>query len=64
MSSTRQSAAAGVDVLESEIVGLLPLDVLVATTRTRIKARELEASQIVEARLLQALSRTEPPASA
>jgi glutamate formiminotransferase / 5-formyltetrahydrofolate cyclo-ligase len=51
-----QAAAAGVDVLES--------DVLVATTRTRIKARELEASQIVEARLLQALSRTEPPASA
>ena len=56
-----QANAEGVQVVESEIVGLLPLDVLVTTTRTRIKARQLEASQIVEARLLQALSAAPPP---
>ena len=59
-----QAAEVGVDVIESEIVGLMPMDVLVTTTRTRIKARELEASQIVEARLLQALSTAEPPSDA
>jgi glutamate formiminotransferase len=59
-----QAAAQGVEVVESEIVGLLPLDVLVTTTRTHVKARELEAAQIVEARLLQALSTDEPPPSA
>jgi glutamate formiminotransferase len=56
-----QAAAEGVQVIESEIVGLLPLDVLVSTTRAHIKARELEAVQIVEARLLQALSAAPPP---
>jgi glutamate formiminotransferase len=56
-----QASAAGVEVVESEIVGLLPLDVLIATTRVHIKARELEAAQIVEARLLQALTTVEPP---
>jgi glutamate formiminotransferase len=57
----RQAAAEGISVRESEIVGLLPLDVVIATTRTRIKARRLEAAQIVEARLLQALSAEPPP---
>ena len=61
---SEQAVAAGVEVIESEIVGLLPMDVLVTTTRTRIKARELEASQIVEARLLQALSTADPPSDA
>ena len=55
-----QAAADGVEVADSEIVGLLPLDVMVATTRAHVKARQLEAGQIVEARLLQALSGTEP----
>jgi glutamate formiminotransferase len=59
-----QANAEGVQVVESEIVGLLPLSVLVTTTRTRIKARQLEASQIVEARLLQALSEAAPPPGA
>jgi glutamate formiminotransferase len=56
----RLAAAEGVTVVESEIVGLLPLDVLIATTRARIKARELGSAQIIEARLLQARS-TAPP---
>jgi len=56
-----QAAADGVQVADSEIVGLLPLDVVVAATRAHVKARQLEAGQIVEARLLQALSGAEPP---
>lgn len=56
-----QAAADGVEVVESEIVGLLPLDAIVATTRAHVKARQLEAAQIVEARLLQALSTADPP---
>src|SRR5262249_2552875 len=59
-----QAAAANVAVVESEIVGLLPLDVVVATTRTYVKARHLDTGQIVEARLLQALGGTEPPPGA
>ncbi|MCC7368243.1 MAG: glutamate formimidoyltransferase [Chloroflexi bacterium] len=57
-----QAAAAGVEVIESEIVGLLPMDVLISTSRTHVKARELGMDQIIEARLLQALSGAEPPA--
>jgi len=59
-----QASAEGVEVVESEIVGLLPLDAIVATTRVHVKARQLEAGQIVEARLLQALSTAEPPPGA
>jgi glutamate formiminotransferase len=59
-----QAGAAGVAVVESEIVGLLPLDVVVAATRTHIKARRLETDQIVEARLLQTLRAAEPPLGA
>lgn len=50
-----QAAAEGVAVVESEIVGLLPLDAVVATARTYVKARQLGAGQIVEARLLQTI---------
>lgn len=57
------AADAGVQVLESEIVGLLPLDVLVSAAREQIKAPLLDANHIVEARLLQALM-TPPPESA
>jgi glutamate formiminotransferase / 5-formyltetrahydrofolate cyclo-ligase len=56
-----EAAAEGVAVAESELVGLLPLDAIVATTRAHVKAKQLDAAQIVEARLLQALSRAEPP---
>jgi glutamate formiminotransferase len=59
-----QAAEAGVQVVESELVGLLPMNVLVTTTRTHIKARHLEAAQIVEARLLQARSEAAPPPGA
>jgi glutamate formiminotransferase len=59
-----QAAAENVAVVDSEIVGLLPLDVVVATTRAHVKARQLETSQIVEARLLEALSGAEPPSGA
>ena len=55
------AADGGVDVVESEIVGLLPLGAVVATAQAHVRARELSSSQIVEARLLQALSSAEPP---
>jgi glutamate formiminotransferase len=56
-----QAAEAGVEVIESELVGLLPLAALVATARAHIKAGHLETGQIVEARLLQSLSMADPP---
>ena len=56
-----QAAEAGVEVVESELVGLLPLDALVATARAHLRAAQLETGQIVEARLLQALSVGGPP---
>jgi glutamate formiminotransferase len=56
-----QAAAAGIEVVESEIVGLLPLDAIVATTKAHVKARQLEVEQIVESRLLQALIAAAPP---
>ncbi len=59
-----QAAEAGVEVIESELVGLLPLDALVSTARAYIKAGQLESSQIVEARLLQSLGTAEPPPNA
>lgn len=58
------AAAAGVEVVESEIVGLLPLDAVVTSMKAYVKARELAASQIVEARLLTALGTAEPPPGA
>jgi glutamate formiminotransferase / 5-formyltetrahydrofolate cyclo-ligase len=58
------AAESGVAVVESEIVGLLPLGAVVATAQAHVKARELESSQIVEARLLQALSSADPPPGA
>jgi glutamate formiminotransferase len=59
-----QAASRGVSVVESEIVGLLPLESVVATARAQVKARQLGTNQIVEARLLQALGGGEPPAGA
>jgi glutamate formiminotransferase len=55
------AADSGVEVVESEVVGLLPLGAVVATAQAHVKARDLQPSQIVEARLLQALSSAEPP---
>jgi glutamate formiminotransferase / 5-formyltetrahydrofolate cyclo-ligase len=56
-----QAAAEGVTVAESEIVGLLPLDAIVSMARSHLKARQLDATQIVEAKVLQALGAAEPP---
>jgi glutamate formiminotransferase / 5-formyltetrahydrofolate cyclo-ligase len=56
-----QAAAESVVVADSEIVGLLPLGAVVATARAHVKARQLGADQIVEARLLQTLLSAEPP---
>jgi glutamate formiminotransferase len=55
------AADGGIEVVESEIVGLLPLGAVVAAAQAHVRARELSTSQIVEARLLQALSSAEPP---
>lgn len=51
-----RAAGAGVEVVESELVGLLPLAALVQTAQAHLRARQLDAAQIVEARLLQSLS--------
>jgi glutamate formiminotransferase len=59
-----QAMADGVEVVDSEIVGLLPLDTIVATARSHVKARRLETDQIVEARLLQALGAAQPSSGA
>lgn len=52
----RRATYAGVEIVASEVVGLLPLDVLVATTRAHVKAVGLEKLQVVEARVLEALT--------
>jgi glutamate formiminotransferase len=56
--------ANGVEIRDSEVVGLLPLDVLLATTRRHVKASQLLREHILEARLLAALSEQHeaPPA--
>jgi glutamate formiminotransferase len=53
----------GVDVATSEVVGLLPLDVLVAGFRRLTGAKEFAAEHVVEARLLETLAARgqEPP---
>jgi glutamate formiminotransferase len=49
----RQAAeAAGVDVLESELVGMAPADALVAVARDALKCRGLDAEGMLETRLL------------
>ncbi len=49
-----QAAERGVEIAGSEIVGLAPLRVLVAAARYYVKASGLAASQVLEARLLDA----------
>jgi glutamate formiminotransferase len=50
-----QAAAAGVEVIESEIVGLVPTDVLVATAARYIKEPRLTRRYAIEAAFLDAL---------
>jgi glutamate formiminotransferase len=52
-----RAAAAGVEVVESEIVGLLPQDALVRLGRTALKATALGREQVLEARVLDLLLR-------
>ncbi|MCC6178624.1 MAG: glutamate formimidoyltransferase [Chloroflexi bacterium] len=58
-----RAAARGVAIAESELVGLLPLDALVATGRHFLKAEAFERQSVLEARLLHVLSATndDPP---
>jgi glutamate formiminotransferase len=51
----------GVEVDSSEVVGLLPLDVLVATARQYLRADHLSNGTVVEARLLESLTPTSEP---
>ena len=59
-----QAAEHGVDVRSSELVGLMPLDILVATTGHFARLTDFGRARVVEARLLEALSpeRRPPPA--
>lgn len=50
-----QAAEAGVDVIGSEIVGLVPVDVLVATTARHIKATALLRHHAIEAAIVDQL---------
>ena len=47
-----RAAAAGVDVAESEVVGLLPLDALVGLGRAAVRAEGFSDRQVLEARVL------------
>lgn len=48
---TREAAADGVRVLESEIVGLVPRDALPADPKRRLKLRDQDLDKVLEARL-------------
>jgi len=53
------AAGEGVDVVESEVVGLVPVRVLVATTARSIKAPALQTHHAIEAAIVQRLDDTE-----
>ena len=59
-----RAAEHGVVVASSELVGLMPLDVLVATTRHFARLTDFDRSRVVEASLLETLAadRQPPPA--
>jgi glutamate formiminotransferase len=46
---------AGVEIRRSEVVGLLPQDALVGLARAALKATDLSATQVLEARILDTL---------
>lgn len=56
-----EADAAGVEVLESEVVGLLPTAVMAETTRHALRFPRLDASHALEARLLEVSLRGMPP---
>lgn len=49
----REAAAAGVDITESEIVGLVPVDALMDAARTGLRLRGFDRSQILETHLME-----------
>lgn len=48
-----EAARYGVDILESEIVGLIPLEAVVDAARFYLRLREFDREQILEARLME-----------
>jgi glutamate formiminotransferase/formiminotetrahydrofolate cyclodeaminase len=44
----KRAAAAGVEIVESELVGLIPRDALIAAARERLKLRGLKPEQVIE----------------
>ena len=51
----RRAAARGVDVLETELVGLAPLDVVVAAASTYLQLAEFDAHRVLEEAISRAL---------
>ncbi len=49
----RQAHEHGVDVAESEIVGLVPLEALLDVARSHLRLRDFERAQVLEARLME-----------
>jgi glutamate formiminotransferase len=56
----REAAAFGATIVESELVGLIPEDALLATARFYLRLHGMRESQVLERRLAQALA-AEPP---
>jgi glutamate formiminotransferase len=50
-----RAVQAGVDIRESEVVGLVPQDALVGLARTTLKATDFTSAQVLEARMLDTL---------
>jgi glutamate formiminotransferase len=48
-----EAARHGVDVLESELVGLAPSEALVDVAREALRFRQLDAEAVLETRLLE-----------
>lgn len=59
----REAAAFGAMIVESELVGLIPEDALLATARFYLHLHGLRESQVLERRLAQALADDQPPTS-
>jgi glutamate formiminotransferase len=59
----REAASFGALIVESELVGLIPEDALLATARFYLRLHGMRASQVLERRLAQALADSQPPLS-
>jgi glutamate formiminotransferase len=56
-----EAAAFGATIVESELVGLIPEDALLATARFYLRLHGMRESQMLERRLTQALDEDQPP---